>query len=71
MALSSEALLSAFRDLGALFVENDLAVDDLQQGDISLAQTTQYLDERRAAIVQLTDPLGNHVDQKRWIGDNF
>ncbi len=49
----------------------DLALDDLQKGDVRLTQTRTTLDERRTAAVELTDTLRDHVDEDRRIFDDL
>ena len=49
----------------------DFALDDFLQRDVGHAHAWTSRDQRRTAAVELFDPLGNQVDQHKWVGDNF
>lgn len=60
--------------LGSVVVEvgdGDLALDDFEEGEISLTQTWATLDERRTALSDLAHALGDHVDKDGRVFDDL
>src|SRR5690606_37142990 len=57
--------------LGLLYDESDFPLDDFGQGDVRHTHARTGRNERRSTAVQLSDTLGNQVDQDEWVGDNI
>jgi hypothetical protein len=46
-------------------------LDDLLQRNIGIGHPRAYFDQRPLAIAQLSDPLGNQVDEDRSVWNDF
>jgi hypothetical protein len=54
-----------------LLEQLDFAFDNFLQCNVCHAHAGTGSNQRRTTAVQLTDTLGDQVDQHQWVGDNF
>lgn len=47
----------------------DLALDDLEEGEVSIAEARTAFNEGGTAGSDLTHSLGNEIDKDRWLSD--